>query len=82
MKIRYSKEEKQEIIIKLRALAVSMAEFWDTLREVENAHKCSIDNGTELYGVLAGECNTPPSFTDLTDKQVWAMFQVYAQVSK
>ena len=81
-RIRYSKEEKREIITRLRAVAVSLAEYWDALRIVENAHRCSIDNDTDLYGTLAGECDTPPSFSDLSDTDVWEMFRAHTEISK
>ena len=58
--------EGQELLTKTRAAAVALAEFWDTLRQLESAHECSIEYG-ELIDELAGECDLPPSFDDLRD---------------
>jgi hypothetical protein len=73
--IEYSNEEKQEVIAKLKALAVAQAEFWDLLREIEEAHECEIKFDPALVSELAEGCNIPPSFTDLNDDELWATFQ-------
>ena len=68
-------EEKAEIILKSKAVAVAMAELWDALGEVEGNHNTSIDVRPEYYSSLAAECNCPPSFADLSDESVWEQFE-------
>jgi len=67
-------QERQNIISALRAAALAVAEFWDTLREVENEHGCMIDYSDDLINCLAGEYKTPAGFADLAEDVVWENF--------
>lgn len=80
--IEYTPEEKTQIIQALRSVCIAQAELWDVLREVENDHECSIDTDIYLVGALAGGCNVPPSFSDLSDEEVWESFEQHAEVSQ
>jgi len=79
-RIRYSAEEKQSIVSALRAVAIAQAEFWDVLREVENAHSVAIETDNELVGALAGNCNIPATFADLPESDVWFTFKEHTEV--
>lgn len=78
--MRYTKEEKRVIIAKCRAVAVAVAELWDAMRDVELRTGCELDNELELYSSLASGCNTPPSPKDLSDTDVWDVFQSHVEV--
>ena len=80
--LRYSKEEKEHITRALKYLAVETARFWDTLREVEQAHAVLIEYDTALIDLLVGDFGTPPHFTDVADKDVWAMFREHTEIYK
>lgn len=80
--VEYTAEERQEIIQKLRAVSVAQAELWDTLHAIENERECSIDIDLYLVGELAGGCNVPPSFSDLSDEDVWEHFEMHAEATQ
>lgn len=82
MRVKYSPADKAEITAKLKAAAVALAEFWDVLAQVENAHGVSLECTPELVSGVASECNTPPAFSDLADREVWASFKADVKVSR
>lgn len=72
--VNYTEEERAEVLRALKTLLVATAEFWDALRQVEHAHEVEIEYSDNMVGMLAGDLGTPPSFQDLTDKDVWETF--------
>ena len=79
---RYSPAEKERIVQAVRAAAVAEAELWDTLRDIENDHRCSIDTDVYLISSLAGDCSTPPSFSNLTVDNVWGTFKLHSSATR
>lgn len=79
--IEYTAEEKNRIISALRAAAVAEAQLWDVLHEIENDHECMIETDIYLIGSLAGDCSSPPSFSDLDAENVWESFEFHSEVS-
>lgn len=69
-KLKLSAEEKAAVVTAARLAAVSMAGFWDALREIETAHNVEFDGTAELIGELAGNCNCPASTDDISVEDV------------
>ena len=67
-------DEQVALIAAARAAAVAIAEFWDALRDIESAHEISIEYTDSMLSSLAGDCSSPPSFSDLeTDTVIDAL---------
>jgi hypothetical protein len=75
---RYNAAEKQRIVEAVRAAAVAEAELWDTLRDIESDRHCSIETDIHLISSLAGDCSRPPTFSDLTNENVWETFKIHS----
>jgi hypothetical protein len=71
---KYTPAEKQNIIKKLRAAAVAVAEYWDALRAVEVEHRVTIETGPELISNIAADCDVPPNPGNLSDECIWEWF--------
>lgn len=82
VEMQYTEEQKAEIISKLRAVCVAQAELWDVLYEIENEHEVEIEMDLHLVGELAGDCNVPPSFSDLPDDVVWESFLAHSSAKR
>lgn len=74
IKYAFAESDKPEIISALRQVAVAIAEYWDVLREIEGRDSVEIETKDELFTSLAGECNIPPSLSDLPANGVWQEF--------
>ena len=79
-KLRYTTEEKEELIFAMQRAALSVAQLWDKLREIEGAHDCTIEI-PELVDHLASEHDTPATMS-LRDEDVWKAFLDSARIRR
>ena len=67
-------EEQQELITAVRIVAVSIAELWDILWELENSTGKAIEYPLEMFSCFAGKCRMEPDLMDLgSDADVMAL---------
>jgi hypothetical protein len=65
------KVEQQELIAAVRIVAVSVAELWDVLYQLEIRTGKAIDYPFDMFSCFAGQCRMPPQPMDLgTDRDV------------
>ena len=81
MTLAYTDEQKANITHRLKAVCVALCEYWDALREVEQANPgMGIITDYGMIDFLASEFMTPPSFSDLGDALVWDTFLEMSKV--
>ena len=63
--------ERQELIAAVRMVAVSIAELWDILYDLEVRNCKAIEYPFDMFSCFAGQCRMPPQPMDLgTDRDV------------
>lgn len=68
------KVEQQELIAAVRMVAVSVAELWDILWELEVRTGKAIEYPFDMFSCFAGHCRRPPQPMDLgSDADVMAL---------
>jgi len=78
-------DEKEQLAAAVKQGAVAIAELWDVLRRFETARtgggiETEIVLDLEALNLLAADCNTPPTFTDLTQDMILATVDEYATI--
>jgi hypothetical protein len=78
--IKYTAEERAEIIAALKVVAVAEAHLWDVLRDgVEARTGISVEYDDAMIGDIAGDCVIPAENTVHDPKKVWAAFMVHSR---
>lgn len=79
--MRYTKDEKQQIIEKTKAAAMAIAELWDALAVIENRTGRTVSYSKDLLDAVAGEYGIPPQWSDLSSNDVWDAWKTFGEVS-
>jgi hypothetical protein len=57
--------ECEAIVRDAKLAAVALAKFWDTLNGLERKYGVDFNETDKAIGILAADCSTPPTATDL-----------------